>query len=278
MIGLKRRRDKIPKAFQQPGLSKAALKLIDIYYAGAASGKFAFESSAWKGAKGALKIETGGKCAYCEAPTDTVAHGDVEHFRPKSVYWWLALCFDNYLYSCQICNQTYKGDNFPTGAARIAAPAMPAAKPADAELDTLAASLVMDASALTDATVNGLWLAEDADLPHPCLEDPSGLFAYEVDVANAEIVIRSGGGARADRATEGAIRFLGLNREELKRERYVNYLTLAAFKAILDAQPTAQVRQIAEQEILRMQRRTEPFAGMRRYFIGQWGLPAPADA
>ena len=277
MIGLRRRRDKIPKAFQQPSLAKAALKLIDIYYTGAATGKFAFESSAWKPAKVALKGETGGKCAYCEAPTDTVAHGDVEHFRPKSVYWWLALCFDNYLYSCQICNQTYKGDNFPTGAARIAAPAMPATKPTDAELEALAASLVMDASALTDATVNALWIAEQADLPHPCLEDPSGLFAYEVDVANAEVVVRSAGGARADRAFDGSNRFLGLNRDELKRERYVNYLTLAAFKTILDKQPPADIRQLAEQEILRMQKRTEPFAGMRRYFVAQWGLPAPAD-
>lgn len=274
MIGLQRRRDKIPKAFQQPALLKAALKLIDIYYAGAASGKFAFESSAWKPAKTALKGETGGKCAYCEAPTDTVAHGDVEHFRPKSVYWWLALCFDNYLYSCQICNQTYKGDNFPVGSARIAAPAMPPDKPSGPALDALAATLIMDAAVLTDVAVNALWIAEDADLPHPCLEDPSGLFAYDVDVANAEIVIRSAGGARADRAVDGAIRFLGLNRDELKRERYVNYLALAAFKAILDTQPTAQVRQIAEQEILRMQRRTEPFAGMRRYFVAQWGLPS----
>ena len=66
-------------------------------------------SRVWKAAKPQLKIESGGKCAYCESPTDTVAHGDVEHFRPKSVYWWLAYCYDNYVYACQICNQVLQG-------------------------------------------------------------------------------------------------------------------------------------------------------------------------
>ena len=43
----------------------------------------------WKHAKSHLKAEARGKCAYCESATATVAYGDAEHFRPKSVYWWL---------------------------------------------------------------------------------------------------------------------------------------------------------------------------------------------
>ena len=72
-----------------------------------------FDSTFWKLAKTQLKKESLGKCAYCEANTEVVAHGDVEHYRPKSVYWWLAYTYDNYLYACQICNQIYKSDNFP---------------------------------------------------------------------------------------------------------------------------------------------------------------------
>lgn len=72
-----------------------------------------FKSAFWKTAKTQLKKESFGKCAYCEANTDVVAHGDVEHYRPKSIYWWLAYTYDNYLFACQICNQTYKSDNFP---------------------------------------------------------------------------------------------------------------------------------------------------------------------
>lgn len=67
-----------------------------------------FKSGRWKPAKKQLLAETGGKCAYCEAPTSVVAFGDVEHYRPKSSYWWLAYCYDNYLVSCQLCNQRFK--------------------------------------------------------------------------------------------------------------------------------------------------------------------------
>ena len=70
------------------------------------------DSGVWRGAKAHLKEETRGKCAYCESTTSTVAYGDVEHFRPKSVYWWLAYCYDNFSYSCQLCNQMYKKASF----------------------------------------------------------------------------------------------------------------------------------------------------------------------
>src|SRR4051794_7502532 len=75
--------------------------------------KVQFKSTFWKDAKVQLKKESKGKCAYCEANTEVVAHGDVEHYRPKSLYWWLAYTYDNYLFACQICNQVYKSDHFP---------------------------------------------------------------------------------------------------------------------------------------------------------------------
>ena len=81
-------------------------------------------SSVWKGAKAQLKAESAGKCGYCEGKADHVAHGDVEHFRPKSIYWWLAYCYDNYVYSCQICNQTFKVAHFPTQGAALPPPSL----------------------------------------------------------------------------------------------------------------------------------------------------------
>ena len=70
------------------------------------------DSHVWRRAKAHLKAETRGKCSYCESTTSTVAYGDVEHFRPKSVYWWLSYCYDNFSYSCQLCNQMYKKASF----------------------------------------------------------------------------------------------------------------------------------------------------------------------
>lgn len=44
------------------------------------------------------------KCAYCEKKLlDTDLH--IEHYRPKSVYYWLAYSWDNLLLSCGQCNR-----------------------------------------------------------------------------------------------------------------------------------------------------------------------------
>lgn len=59
---------------------------------------------------GALLAMHGRVCAYCQCSLDDTS--EVEHFRPKSVYWWLAYDFSNYLLSCSRCNQK-KGKVFP---------------------------------------------------------------------------------------------------------------------------------------------------------------------
>ena len=69
------------------------------------------------------------KCAFCEAKITHVAHGDVEHFRPKAGvlvggrlvrpgYFWLAYEWGNLYASCAICNQRHKGSAFPISGRR----------------------------------------------------------------------------------------------------------------------------------------------------------------
>ncbi len=76
------------------------------------------------GIKEALMTAHYGKCAFCECKVRAVAHGDVEHFRPKAGYeqgrafnhdgyFWRAYDWRNLYYSCQVCNQVYKGNHFP---------------------------------------------------------------------------------------------------------------------------------------------------------------------
>ncbi len=52
------------------------------------------------------------KCAYCESRI-TREYNDVEHYRPKSIYYWLGHDWNNLFYSCDLCNRTYKKTNFP---------------------------------------------------------------------------------------------------------------------------------------------------------------------
>lgn len=52
------------------------------------------------------------KCAYCESRIPE-EYNDVEHYRPKTKYYWLGHDWNNLLYSCSLCNRSYKNDNFP---------------------------------------------------------------------------------------------------------------------------------------------------------------------
>jgi uncharacterized protein (TIGR02646 family) len=65
------------------------------------------------------------KCCFCESKIGHLSYGDVEHFRPKAGwvqdnekmnkpgYYWLAYDWNNFLLSCQLCNQRYKKNLFP---------------------------------------------------------------------------------------------------------------------------------------------------------------------
>lgn len=72
------------------------------------SGKY---SDAYKRAdiKKALQAIYYKKCCYCETK---IRQPDVEHFRPKSTYHWLAYSWDNLLLACPDCNRSYKNARF----------------------------------------------------------------------------------------------------------------------------------------------------------------------
>lgn len=90
--------------------------------------KFEFFSDIYGHAniKASLINSQNGKCAFCEQNILSVSHGDIEHFRPKGGYkqnnkdilntpgyYWLAYTWDNLLFACEICNQSFKKNLFP---------------------------------------------------------------------------------------------------------------------------------------------------------------------
>jgi hypothetical protein len=66
---------------------------------------------------GAVKSELAemqnNKCCYCEDRPQQPKFRDVEHYRPKALYWWLAWTWENLLYSCTDCNREWKRSQFP---------------------------------------------------------------------------------------------------------------------------------------------------------------------
>jgi len=228
-----------------------------------------FKSTFWKTAKTQLKKESFGKCAYCEANTDVVAHGDVEHYRPKSIYWWLAYTYDNYLFACQICNQTYKSDNFPIrGVALYPAPLIFNIS-TDDQIDALAGNISPDPIDVglnyTLQTYTEEHFREQALLLNPYFDNPETYFAYEADDVTQEVKIIP---KRNEYLVyvKAAEDFYGINRIELKNLRYSVYKNFRAFKkALLKLDDAETIREVQEQ-IDSMLSSKYNFAGMNRYF------------
>lgn len=240
----------------------------------------------WGSAKEDLKKESRGKCAYCESSTSTVAYGDVEHFRPKSSYWWLAYCYDNFLYSCQLCNQKYKRAKFriANDGRRWQAPMIPCRSDASA-LREYARLMTPDP---LDRKTGGLPIDEFLQearkerpfLVDPYVEDPEGLYRWEADPYLKEVrVAARTDHVRVTRAMAAAEEDLGLNREELRRRRWHTYKRLETFKDIIERRPADHlVKTKAAEGIRAMMDAGSEYAGMVRYFVRmEWGLNVRAE-
>ena len=235
----------------------------------------------WKPAKEYLKGESHGKCAYCESATSAVAHGDVEHFRPKSVYWWPAYCSDNFSYSCQICNQSYKNAAFRIANVdrRWRAPRIPD-PPDGPALRELARTMTPDPIERATGGMAFDYFARESRkekpyLVDPYLENPEELYKWEADSILKEVRIAARTKrVRAVRATIAAEDDLGLNREELRRRRWQTYEQLYALAHAADSLPANSPAKAECTAIIRkMMTADSDYAGMVRYFVRvEWEL------
>jgi hypothetical protein len=235
-----------------------------------------FDKAPWKSAKVRLRAEALDKCAYCESPTES-QHGDVEHFRPKSTWWWLAVCYDNYLLSCQICNQTYKGDKFPlqAGGAARGEPAVQSTD-SDAVLDALVDSFAPDPfSVLTNRTLASYLadcLAEQSLLIHPCQDKPEDFIIYEADATLRSVKVLPRHAADQPRIAACEECF-GINREKLCEQRWLRYHVLERVRQIWIDADAALKPAIAGVLALELEA-NKAFAGMARYFVREvWKIP-----
>ncbi len=64
--------------------------------------------------KDALILMFSGKCAFCESQIRHIDYGSIEHFKPKLKFPDLCFSWENFLLSCNVCNDAgHKGINFP---------------------------------------------------------------------------------------------------------------------------------------------------------------------
>ncbi|NUO01207.1 MAG: hypothetical protein HUU01_11390 [Saprospiraceae bacterium] len=272
MIPLERKRttEIIPSKFRNPYKKRKDKELMIAHRAflNNPGKKIVFKSSFWKTAKTQLKKESNNKCAYCEANTALVAHGDVEHYRPKDTYWWLAYTYDNFLYACQICNQSYKSDNFPIESNQYPPPPI-TVNTTDQEINQLVGNISPDP---IDITLNyGLQRYIDehrlemALLLNPYFDDPTAYFAYEADDTIEEVRIIPSK-PEYFKYVEAAEKYYGINRIELKNARYSIYRIFRILKTVYPILPDIPEKNEIKNRIHDMLSDRQVFAGMTRYF------------
>ena len=271
MISLKRERTAaIPTNFKGTKRVAYNLELLKLKRDGKldADVNKVLKSATWKPAKKQLLKESKNKCAYCETPTTVVAYGDVEHFRPKSTYWWLAYCYENYLASCTICNQQYKSDNFSIVNAIMKGPLVRSTH-TNAQLAAMAAAITPDplddTAGIPIADLINAMLGEYALLIDPYIEDPSQYLSYKPILANKEIVVVPTKPKYAN-VVKACEEFFGINRKELLDLRFQHYCTYMTYKYVLqDRGISATTTTMVTNRINELKGDGSAYAGMIRY-------------
>lgn len=275
MIELTRVRSRPPVHANFCGLRRVNinLKLLKQKRAGELDkkGEKKWNSSFWKEAKAQLLIESHNKCAYCETPTRVVAYGDVEHFRPKSIYWWLAYSYENYLPSCGACNQEYKKDFFELQdkTLRLKGPVIRKGL-TDDHLKTVAPTLTVDPVDDTKGKRLKDYVKEirqeKALLINPYFDDPAIYIAYRPVLENKEVIIVPAA-SKYKKVIKACENLFGVNRKELldlRFQQYCYYMTLRhtlADPGILEATKNMTRNRLGEMEADK-----SAYAGMIRFF------------
>ncbi len=231
---------------------------------------FQFTPSRWKTAKTNLLRESFHKCAYCEVNFTTVAYGDVEHYRPKSKYWWLAYCYFNYAASCQLCNQKYKIADFPISNKQLQKPRIQKNN-TNAYLERKAGTYTPDPLnedlGLSHTIFSSLHTTERPLSIDPYIDNPSDFFAYEYnDVIREVDVVPLNNEVRP--ITSSCIELLGLNRKELRDLRYRELLNYRFLRQILDDQTINDIHRQAARNLITQEfiHPKAEFSGMYRFF------------
>ncbi|MEM6684718.1 MAG: HNH endonuclease [Bacteroidota bacterium] len=238
--------------------------------------KHDFATGRWKSAKAQLSRETKQKCAYCESPFAVVAYGDVEHYRPKSKYWWLAYSYENYLVSCQICNQKFKRDVFPVVNNRIKPPRF-RVNSSQTTLNTIAGKLSPNpknpADGMDYATFMNEYFAERPLCINPYYEDPANYFKYEFNDAAKEVTIIPVS-ANLKAYVAEAENVYGINRKELLRMRYVVLFHYRIHRETRDTNSsTSRAYRLANKAILTLLEGKSGYSGMIKYYETQASIP-----
>ncbi len=231
-----------PAILTGEGISRSR-EHCEAYTAG--TSEFQFDSKIYghEDVKQALVTMHHGKCCYCESHVRHTSPGTIDHYRPKAAsqqspgtpfirpgYYWLAYNWENLLFSCPACNQTYKRNQFPL---------RDDAQRALSHLDAL--------------------VREEALLIDPSTDNPAEFISFREEYAFAcEDNLRG-------RTT---IEILKLNdRPDLIERRREKIRTLRLIRSVITLVPQSQEALDATQYLNEARMDTSEYAAMTRVFL-----------
>jgi len=238
---------------------------------------FRGKSSRWKNAKENLTNESCNKCAYCECYFKTVAYGDVEHYRPKSKYWWLAYSYHNYSASCQLCNQKYKKAKFPKSSGSYKAPTI-RKNSTDKYLESIAGKVSVDPLSRSGMSLTQFKKNHKSERPlsiDPYIDNPASYFAYDHNDSTREVIITPKT-KKVEKIVDSSINLFGLNRKELRDLRYRGLIKYRFNRQVVETASDAFLRQ-AGLNILDAEYYDDKseFSGMFNYYKKKKLIPLP---
>lgn len=263
----------IPSTFVGDLRKKQLLKLVkterDIKNGILKKHKF---TSTWSPCKEQLHRESCSKCAYCESPTTVVSYGDVEHYRPKSKYWWLAYCYDNYLASCTLCNQKYKKAKFKIVHSQIKPPLIKK-NSTDRYLEKIIDQITPDPIQEIDGVPWDMYCQQHSKerplLLNPYIDDPKDYFGWEVVPENESVrlVPLDAQNKLHKKVVKASEEDYGINRPELCFHRFEAYLVYCAARLISeDINIPDNYRNMQQRIRERLLRNEGAYSGMLHYF------------
>ncbi|MDR3009460.1 MAG: HNH endonuclease [Sphingobacterium sp.] len=196
--------------------------------------------------KNALRDLYYNKCGFCEQRIE-ISH--VEHFRPKSDYYWLAYSWDNLILSCASCNSN-KGDRFA--------------------IEGIQHRFVFD----PDSTYSSIHVssAQLDQVERPMLLNP------EVDNLTSEFIFDENGGVRSNHPrVSHSISECKLSRHDLKyqRKKLIDDFKSDIEAALLLDNKDEQILEISafvKQFLRRANSSDESFIAFRKYAINNHWL------
>lgn len=154
--------------------------------------------------KNQLKAIFKGKCGYCDSSMLHITFGDVDHFRPKSVYWWMGCKWYNLILACDRCNRSGKKAHFP----------LKNDQPTQLEPGDDPAH-----ERFKDEETN--WRL----LINPCIDQPETFFQYDYQ---ANILPKNSLTQHQESMADKSIKIYGLQRPDLIAERRKHLILLLA--------------------------------------------------